>query len=301
MSTAEFMHAQRRMLDRYLPGARTRTVEVGAGQAGVIVSGDGPPVMVMIGGGVPAAMWAPLLAELEGFTFYAVDLPGHGASSPAPYSTSGLRPLGTSFILALLAGLNLECPPFIAQSIGGLLSLWTALDHPDRVASLSLVGCPAGMLGTSAPLPLRLMSVPSVGRLVGKLQKPTRRSAERFATIAGEDFTELPELRDLVLALLRIPGFSDQLTDLIHHVVRPRGVQTESELTAEDLAAVDHPTQIVWGESDTFGPPSVGRRAADIMPDADFHLVPGGHAPWLDDPRCVADVLEPFLGKHSGR
>lgn len=301
MTTPEFLQAQRRMLDRYVPTACTTTVPVDAigGNAHVIVAGEGPPVVLLIGGGVPAAMWAPLMAELDGFTMYAVDLPGHGASAPGPYRTAGLRELGTAFVSDLLDGLELDRIPLIAQSIGGLFALWTMLDHPERVSGASLIACPAGVLGTSAPFPLRLMSVPPIGRFVNRIQKPSEALAMRFGEMAGEDFTNLPELRELVLALLRVPGFGDQLIDLIHHVVRPRGAQPEVELTPGDLARVQHPVQIVWGEGDTFGHHSVGDRVAGIVPDAEFHLVPGGHAPWLDDARLVAEIIEPFLRKHS--
>jgi pimeloyl-ACP methyl ester carboxylesterase len=117
--------------------------------------------------------------------------------------------------------------------------------------------------------------------------------------MAGEDFTELPELRDLVVELLATPGFGDQLIDLIHRVVRLRGPQPSVHLEPEVLAGVRHPVQIVWGEGDTFGHHSVGEEASEIILDSEFHLVGGGHAPWLDNPELVADILEPFLRKHG--
>jgi hypothetical protein len=58
--------------------------------------------------------------------------------------------------------------------------------------------------------------------------------------------------------------------------------------------------QLVWGEDDTFGPPAVGERAADLIPDADLHVVPGGHGPWFRHAQDVGERLAPFLRKHSG-
>jgi pimeloyl-ACP methyl ester carboxylesterase len=302
MATAEFLRAQRRMLDRHVPGATTTAVHTDSiqGDASVIAAGDGPPIVLLIGGGVPAAMWAPLMAELDGFRMYAVDLPGHGASAPGPYRTKDLRKLGTRFVLDVFDGLGLERPPLVAQSIGGLFALWTMLDHPDRVACASLVGCPAGLLGTSAPLPMRLMSLPSIGRFVNRIQQPSEKLAMRFGAMAGEDFTELPELRDLVMELLATPGFGDQLVDLIHGVVRLRGAQPDVEVGPEDLAHVRHRVQLIWGERDTFGHHSVGRRAAQLLPDAEFHLVAGGHAPWLDEPDRVAGIVSQMMTSIHG-
>jgi pimeloyl-ACP methyl ester carboxylesterase len=203
-------------------------------------------------------------------------------------------------VLDVLDGLGLQRVPLVAQSIGGLFALWTMLDHPDRVACASLIGCPAGLLGTSAPVPLRLMSIPAVGRLITRTQRPSEKLAMRFGDLAGEDFTDLPELRDLVMELLATPGFGDQLVDLIHRVVRVRGAQPEVELGLEDLANVRHRVQIVWGERDTFGHHSVGHRAAQYLPDAEFHLVAGGHAPWLDEPSRVAELVSRMMTSSTG-
>ena len=44
----------------------------------------------------------------------------------------------------------------------------------------------------------------------------------------------------------------------------------------------------VIGDADIYGPPSVVERAAALMPGARVEVMPGGHAPFLDDPgRCA--------------
>jgi pimeloyl-ACP methyl ester carboxylesterase len=44
----------------------------------------------------------------------------------------------------------------------------------------------------------------------------------------------------------------------------------------------------------------VGRRAAELVEQSEVHLVPGGHAPWLDDPVAVADHVRSFLARFAG-
>lgn len=70
-------------------------------------------------------------------------------------------------------------------------------------------------------------------------------------------------------------------------------------LVGEDLAALEIPTLIAWGEQDTgFYPPSLGQEIATKMADGEFVLVPdAGHIPWIDQPEIVATAVIHFLDK----
>ncbi|MPZ73084.1 MAG: alpha/beta fold hydrolase [Nitriliruptorales bacterium] len=301
VSDQTYIKAQERLLDRFGVEAESRFVDVAAidGRAHVLVTGEGPPVMMVIGGGPPAAMWAPLMAQLTGFTLYAVDLPGMGLTDPAPYTTETLRALGVDFLDQVVHGLGLDQPVFVAQSMGGLWATWLALDRPGRVPAISYIGCPALMLGTSAPFPIRLSAVPRIGRLLMRLQPPSPALVDRIVTMAGEDFTDLPELRELFLAHQQLPVPGPALHQLHHAAVRLRGARPEVALTSEQLAGLTQPVQLIWGAKDTFGPPEVGRRAAEIIPRAEFHVVPGGHGPWVNQSERVGSIVAPFLQTHS--
>lgn len=297
----EFIRAQERTLRHYGVDAESRFIDVDAvaGRAHILVAGDGPPVMMVIGGGLPAAMWAPLMAELEGFTLHAVDLPGLGLTDTATYSSARFRSLGVDFLDQVLAGLGLDRPVLVGQSIGGQWSTWMALDRPDHVPALALVACPAAMLGTAAPLPLRLLSVPGLGRLMTRLQPPSPTQIDRLARTAGEDLSDHPELRSLLLAAQRLPTWKAALIDIVRSVVSLRGARPQVTLTPDELARITQPVQLIWGEDDTFGPPAVGEQAADLIPDAELHVVPGGHGPWFRYAEHIADRLTPFLLKHA--
>lgn len=297
----DYLTAERCWLGRH--GVHAEVVQVRAptisGHAHVLVTGSGPPVLLVIGGSVPAAMWAPLMARLPDHALHAVDLPNHGLTSRVPLTTSTLRPLMTGFLRDVLDGLGLDEPVIVAQSMGGLFATWFATEHPDRLAGISYVACPALVLGTSAPLPLRLLSVRPLGRLVSRLRPPSPQQVESMAAAAGEDVGRHPELRDLMLALECRPGFSEDLVMLLHSCLTWRGARPEVGLTAGMLRALPVATQFVWGDRDTFGSPSVGRRAAALVPQSEFHLVPGGHAPWLDDPEAVARPIRDFLARRA--
>ena len=301
MSVPAYTQARQRLLARFGVDAESRFVEVPAldGRAHVLVTGEGPPVLMVIGGGPPSAMWAPLMAELSGFTLYAVDLPGMGLTSRVPYTTDGLRSLAVDFLDQVVDGLGLDRPGFIAQSMGGLWTTWLALDRPARVPAIVYIGCPATMLGTSAPLLFRLGSIPPIGRLLRRLDPPSPKQVDRFVAMAGEDFSHLPELGELILAHERLPDSGPALFELVHAVVRLRGPRPQVELTEEQLSRLSQPVKLIWGDHDTFGPPSVGERAAGIIPDAELHVVPGGHGPWVNEPARVAGLAAPFLRDHA--
>lgn len=302
MSVEGFVGAQQRLLDRHGVDAVSRFVRLPVlrgGEGHVLVSGEGPPVLMVVGGGPPAALWVPLMAELEGFTLYVVDLPGFGLSDRMAYSSTTLRPGGVAFLEQLLDALGLIAPPVVAQSMGGLWSTSLALERPERVSSLSLVGCPALIEGTSAPPLLRLTSIPWLRRMLLRLERPSLAAVDRFTSMAGEDLTHLPEMREVLLEHMRLPEPGLALLEMHHAAVTLRGARPEVALTGAQLYRLTQPVQLIWGDNDPFGSVEAGARAAEHIPHAQFHVVPGGHGPWLDDPTIVADLVAPFIRKNG--
>lgn len=253
--------------------------------------------MVLVPGfGDPAAMWAPLMGELKGFTCHAVDRPCFGHSGTARHATATFRRLAVDFVEQVLDALGLEEPLFVANSIGSLWTLWLALDRPERVRAMAHVGCPAFVLGTSAPLPMRLLSIRPLGRLVMKLVPPSAGQVEAFARLVGEDLSEAPELVELLVASRRLPGAQRAIVDLLHAVLRARGARPEVVLRREHLERVAQPTLLCWGGKDPFGSVSVAETVARSLQDADLYVLPdAGHVPWVRHAGEVAAVVAPFL------
>ena len=301
MSEREFLEAQQRVIDRYGVDFESRLLDVSGiiGRVHVIVTGEGPPVLMVIGGGIVAGTWAPLMAELGGYTLYAVDLPGQGLTDRTPYSSNKLRRTAVAFLEQVMDRLELTTVPFVGQSIGGMWSMWMALDRPERVSAISYIACPALILGTSAPFPLRLATIPWIHRVINRLDPPSTKQVERLGKMVGENLSDSPELRDLMLEYERLPGSSGSLLELHRAVIRLRGAQPSVEITERQLMRVEKPAQFIWGEKDPFGPPSAGHRAAAVMPDAQVHVVAGGHAPWFGHPRRVGEIVKPFLSRHT--
>lgn len=296
----EFIRAQRRFLDRYGVEAESRYVEVPCirGEAHVLVGGAGPPTVLVDGIGTPGAMWAPLMAELEGLRLFVVDLPAYGLTDTTPRLTDDLRRGAVLFLDQVLAGLGLERAPFVANSLGSLWVSWLALDRPERVAAMVHVGCPAVVLDTSAPLPMRLLSVPPLGRLLTRLQPPSPSQVEQLARMVREHPLD-PELVDLLVATERLPGFRDTFLGTLHRLLRLRGNRPETRLTEDQLARIERPAILFWGEDDPFGSPQVGERVAAALPDAELRVVGGGHCPWLTRAEEIGPRATAFLHRNA--
>lgn len=296
MSTQDFIAAQRAALARYDVDAESRMVAAPSvdGSAHVLVAGQGPPVVVLNGIGTPAAMWAPLMARLDGFTLYAVDLPGYGLTDTTDRVADDLRSTAVRFLTDVLDGLGLDRPAFLTNSLGSLWALWFAVDRPERIAALAVVGCPAVALGTSAPLPMRLLSVRPLGRLMMRLRPPSPAQVEELSEMVREDPLP-PEIADLLLATERLEGFEPTFLATLHRLVRLRGARPRLAVDAEHLAQVRHPSLVVIGRDDPMGAAPVGERLVAALPDAHLQVVDGGHAPWLHHADQVAPPVLAFL------
>ena len=113
-------------------------------RARVIEGGRGDPLFFVHGGGSVAAQWLPLMAQLAGRRLISVDRPGCGLTDAFHYADDvDLRAHAVGFLTGVLDALELETVDIVANSIGGLWCLWLALDAPERVGRLVLVGCPS--------------------------------------------------------------------------------------------------------------------------------------------------------------
>ena len=296
MHDESFSEAQAKVFDRYGIVVEERWVETPCvdGRAHVLVTGEGPPIVLLNGIGVPAAMMAPLMSGIEGFTQYAVDLPAYGLSDTAARFADDLRVNAVTFLTEVLDGLEVDRPIVVANSLGSLWASWLAIDEPDRVGALAHIGCPAIILDTSAPLPMRLLSKRPLGRLVMRLQPPSERQVEGLAKMVHEHPLP-PEIAQLILATERLDHFEDTFLATLNHLIRLRGSRPERALTAAQLASVEAPTLLVFAAADPMGAVSVGERVVDAMPNAELHVVDGGHAPWLHHADQIAPILENFL------
>jgi (E)-2-((N-methylformamido)methylene)succinate hydrolase len=120
------------MKSRTLPRSSTAR---GAAYADV---GQGEPVILVHGVGLRLEAWAPQIESLaETHRVIAVDLPGHGASSPIGRN-SGLADF-VDWLLAVLDDLGLDPVNIAGHSMGALIAGGCAVTAPRRVRRVALL------------------------------------------------------------------------------------------------------------------------------------------------------------------
>lgn len=288
-----------RFLELSLPGPRGESRRV---RTHVLTGGEGPPLFMLHGGGGLAASWGPLMARLaEEFTIIAPDRPGGGLSDGFDYRGVDFEHHAASFVEGVLDAFELESAPFVANSMGARWTTWLALRSPERVQGIAALGMPALILDTSAPVPMRLLGVPGVGRLMMALEPPGERAARTLWHRMGHDTLEpTPEMLEICIALTAQPTYGHTWRTLIGRVASLGGARPGLSLDGAQLAGLEMPLAFAIGDHDPFGSLDVGRRAASLCADATFEVVGRGHLPWLDDADGCARVVRALVRRVGG-
>jgi pimeloyl-ACP methyl ester carboxylesterase len=264
--------------------------------ARVVETGTGPPLLLVHGAGMSAALWAPLLVHLRHHRCLSIDLPGCGLTDAFDHRGVELRTHARSFLLAVLDALDLEAVPVVANSLGATYALYLAATEPSRISHLALLGAPGVALpGSRASLAMSLYSRPRLARWLSAVSPPLTPGVARRLLISPCGRPAVSALPDPMLEVaattLRIS--EPTIRRLMPELLSGRTPRPHHALSGDELERVQAPTRFVWGREDHFQNPEDGRRAAAGMPRADLVEVPGGHHPWWDDPeRCAALTTE---------
>jgi pimeloyl-ACP methyl ester carboxylesterase len=275
---------------------RGRHVVLGSGRrVNVLETGDGPPVLFLHGSSTDSRSLLPLLAHLEGVRAIAVDRPGFGRSDPVRVPRARFREEAVAFVGEVLDALGLERPVLAGNSMGGTWALWYALARPERVRGLVLVGSAPLLPGTHAPAPLRLLATPGVGALLARV-KPNAAMVVRLMGAMGEQDTIVrhPEL----LATLVATGRDRRATAVnraeLRAVLTPVGFRRSAMVRDEELRRVAMPALLICGDRDPVAAVEAARATAELIPQAQLAVLPGGHVPYLGNPERTARLLSEF-------
>ncbi len=266
-------------------GFVARRVSIDGTSIRYIDTGTGPAVMFLHGLGASMYAWRKNLAPIAaaGYRVVAFDNRGFGFSDkPASgYDNAAYVRL----VVTLLDSLHLPQAVLVGHSMGGAIAAQVAIQHPDRVRGLVLIGS-AG-LGAREPLGLRLGRWPVLGPLVIGLRGRgmTRRLLE--ATYADPRKVSAADV-DQYYAPVAEPEYGRAL----------RGVLREFQFDdlSDRLEHIAAPTLVLWGEQDRLIPIPLGRALAAGIPHAAFLSVPqAGHSVQEEAPEEVNRLLLRFL------
>lgn len=289
LAAANGLDVHERWVDVASPAVRVRVLE----------SGTGDPVLFINGVSVPGIGMAALAGRLPGHRILLVDLPGHGLSPPYLWQGPPLREQAVNIIAGVLDGLGIDQVRLVGNALGGMFSLWFALDRPKRVARVVLVGLPGGAIaGARGDFGMGVFTAPVLGRVATWMARlPMPRSVVRmgFRPLVRADTarTLSDDIVDMHRLAMRVPGQAESYRSLLRRLFVGRTPCPELVLTDAELASFTGPLLFVWGEDDQFLPPSAGKPSVDKIPTARFVTTPGGLFAWYDDAdRCATLVAE---------
>lgn len=295
-----FEAAERRLLAEFGVSGESRRIRLADPALGVRVleTGAGEPIVLVHGSGMSAPTWTPLLAQLGDRRVHAVDLPGFGLSDAHDYAGRRLRSHAVAQLGSLLDALGLDRATIVGTSLGAMWGLCMALDRPERVDAVVGLGVPAvALAGMKGDPFFRAMTTPGIRRLVSRAPAPRNAAMTRRATTKalGRHAAEgMPDSYfDVVRATMLMPGWRLAMFSHLNLAMRSGKARAENVFSDDELRSIGVPVRLIFGDDDVYGGPELGERAVALMPDARLDVLPGGHAPFLDDPeRCAALIRE---------
>jgi len=271
------------------PPLRLRITEVGSGR----------PLLFVHGTAGTGPVWAPLVRELDGFRCLIVDRPGWAFSSPLDYSRHEYGAIVSEVLKGALEALEVDSTDVVGASIGDLWALRFASAHPQRVDRIALLGGGPLVPGVGVPPFIRLLASPAGAAIVRMPLKPDRvrsilRDAGHGASLHDGRISD--EFVDWRASLGRETDSMRHERNMVRAIVKGRGYVAGLTLSTRELAAIRQPTLLAYGTEDPVGSLDLWSNMVETLPQGELLVVQGGgHMPWLDDPRIVANRLEDFL------
>jgi pimeloyl-ACP methyl ester carboxylesterase len=256
---------------------------------------ESAPAMVLIHGFASSTLvWSKVFLKLAaaGYRVIAPDMLGYGYSAKprhGEYTITGQAKL----LVRLLDRLGIPRAIFVGSSYGGAVAATCALDYPDRVEKLILVGA----VNNNRPLEftlMRLFGSPVFGDVVSPLLIGSRRLLRRrMKTVYDRHSWVLDERRvDARHLPLRAAG--------THRAIIRTVRGWDAERISRDAHLIKQPTLLLWGKNDLEIPLADGERLhAEIHGSRLIVFLNCGHLPHEEYPEAFTNVVTDFCEARS--
>jgi pimeloyl-ACP methyl ester carboxylesterase len=255
------------------------------------VSGEGEPLLLIMGTSGSIALWAQLLPRLaERYRVIAFDNRGLGGSERGPGSITAASMAEDAS--ALLEALDVPRAHAMGWSLGSAVVQELAIAHPEQVASAVLYATWGRCDGYQRSM-LSALRLPYAVRDI-----------EAALAVAGLAFSpeilDRPDFAQLMEPMLpAFPQNEEQMAVTVE--------QWDADLaldTLDRVGGIEAPTLVVVGEQDLLTPPRQAKAVADAIPKARFELVTGpgsSHGMHIERPDDLLRIVTEFLGEHPMR
>jgi 2-hydroxy-6-oxonona-2,4-dienedioate hydrolase len=262
-------------------GVATRVLESGAGAT---------PVVMVHGTGGRADRWVRNLDALgaAGYRAYALDLPGHGFAAKGARAECSV-PAYRRMLAGFLDAIDARTAVIVGTSLGGHVVASYAVEHPQRVNGVVLVGS-MGLIPIGAE---------ARGRIQAGANNQTKEGvATKFQRVIFDQRLVTPDMIEEEFRVNNSPGAKESFAQLGKYIAE----KLDDAVVGERLAATRIPALLVWGDQDRTVAPSVGEAAHKLLPGSRLVILEGAaHTPYYEKADAFNQALLAFLGEVAPR
>jgi 3-oxoadipate enol-lactonase len=262
-------------------------IQAGSLQLNYETFGQGDPLLLIMGFGMPGAAWAPMLPFLAGFKCIYFDNRGTGTSDKpdGPYTIPQMADDAAN----LLAALDIPKAKVYGISMGGMIAQELLLRHPDKVEK-AVLGCTMAGGASAARAPEEVLNKLIEGSSMMATNPEAGLDVIMPLLFPVEFIGKHPELKPLLLAGMKMapptPPESIQKT-------RAGVMQFDAY---DRLPQIKAPVMIVHGEADILVPPQNATLIRQQIPHAEVFMIPGaGHSYAAVDPVGINQRITTWL------
>jgi pimeloyl-ACP methyl ester carboxylesterase len=275
-------------VNRALSGLSEKTVTVGPHQVHYLEGGTSDagyvPLVLLHGIFAEKDHWVDFARPLTGrYRIIAPDLPGFGESGRLPDQTYDYA-AQTERLKNLLDALGVRRVHLAGNSMGGTIAALFAIAHPDRVASVALIGAPHGI---RSPKPS------AMDRLIDAGKAPlVARNAVEFAQMMDLVFAQQPFLPYPILHATEQAALRNADSNM-----RLWNAQLKDRYLLDGrITALQQPTLVLWGGLDQVFDASGADLLRSRLKNPQIDVMPGvGHLPMMEAPSATAQKYALFL------
>ena len=274
------------MQARNIPGAVNRYADVNGINTHYYEAGAGEALILLHGGGAGAdsfGNWRGCLARFaEHYHVHAVDMIGFGfTDKPAPEDYPYTQQARNEHIIALIETLGLASVNLIGNSMGGCTSMGVAVERPDLVNKLVLMGS----AGVRAPITDELKAIMNYDYTTDGMVRIVR-------GLTNPDFVFDDELVNYRHGLSIREDTRQAYNAVMGRIREQGGLYYEDEY----MARITHKTLVVNGKLDKVVPLSSAYRLLELIEHSWGYIIPAcGHWAMIEKTEQFTDASLSFL------
>jgi pimeloyl-ACP methyl ester carboxylesterase len=171
--------------------------------------------------------------------------------------------------------------PLVGHSMGGTVSLLTAISHPDRITKVTIIGSP--IVGTSLALPLKFAGNRFIASVLFRFFDQFRAVMRAASPLISRD-PRFPDMMDRDLSKTTLESFLTSIASLHKTDLRPQ------------LSTLEIPVMGMFGHRDNIVSPNQWKPLLAGLPNARIERFPkAGHFIMLDEPPAFMQIVKDFL------